>query len=100
MEWTFGADVFAWENDGPSWRFLRLPVEVADEVREIAAGGGPGFGSVRVHVRIGDTVWATSVFPEKSSGSYVLPVKKSVRDEEPIDDGDRVTVRLGLADAP
>lgn len=94
MEWTFTADVFAWDEDGPSWRFLRLPFEVADEIRD-AAGEPAGFGSVRVYVRIGGTVWATSVFPEKASGSYLLPVKKSVRDRERIDDGDTVTVRLG-----
>jgi hypothetical protein len=93
VEWTFSADVFAWDEGGPSWRFLRLPIEVADEVRDVA-GEPVGFGSVRVHVSIGQTVWATSVFPEKASGSYLLPVKKSVRDREGIDDGDRVTVRL------
>lgn len=75
MEWTFSADVFAWDEDGPSWRFLRLPVEVADEVRDVA-GKSAGFGSVRVNVRIGETTWATSVFPEKASSSYLLPVKK------------------------
>jgi hypothetical protein len=96
MEWTFSADVFAWGEDGPSWRFLRLPLDVADEVRDVAGEPG-GFGSVRVHVRIGQTVFATSVFPEKASGSYLLPVKKSVRDREGIDDGDRVTVRLDVA---
>jgi hypothetical protein len=95
MEWTFTADVFAWDEDGPSWRFLRLPVEVADEVRDVA-GEPAGFGSVRVHVRIGETVWATSVFPEKASGSYLLPVKKSVREREGFDAGDQVTVRLDL----
>jgi hypothetical protein len=93
MEWTFTADVFAWDEHGPSWRFLRLPLEVADEVRD-TAGEPAGFGSVRVHVRIGATGWATSVFPEKVSGTYLLPVKKSVRDREGIDDGDTVTVRL------
>jgi hypothetical protein len=95
MERTFDADVFAWDTDGPSWYFLRLPVEVADEIRDVA-GEPAGFGSVPVHVRIGETVWATSVFPEKSSGSYVLPVKKAVREKEGIDDGSRVTVRLDV----
>jgi hypothetical protein len=88
QEWTFTADVFAWVEEGSSWRFLRLPVEVADEVRKFT-GEPAGFGSVRVHVRIGETVWVTSVCPEKVSGSYLLPVKKAVRAEEGIDDGDR-----------
>ena len=96
MEWTFSADVFAWGEDGPTWRFLRLPLDVADEVRDLA-GEPAGFGSVRVHARIGQTVFATSVFPEKATGSYLLPVKKAVREKEGIDDGDRVTVRLDVA---
>jgi hypothetical protein len=95
VEWTFTADVFAWDEEGPAWRFVRLPVEVADEVRDVA-GEPVGFGSVRVQVRIGGTAWATSVFPDKASGSYLLPVKKSVRVAEGIDDGDTVTVWLGV----
>jgi Domain of unknown function (DUF1905) len=59
-------------------------------------GRAAGFGSVRVQVRIGETVWVTSVFPEKVSGSYLLPVKKAVRAEEGIDDGDRVKVWLSV----
>jgi hypothetical protein len=96
MEWTFSADVFAWGEEGQSWRFLRLPLDVADEVRDVA-GEPAGFGSVRVHARIGQSAFATSVFPEKTSGSYLLPVKKSVREKEGIDHGDRVTVRLDVA---
>ncbi len=41
--------------------------------------GKPGFGSIRVTARIGETAWATSVFPDKASGGWVLPVKKAVR---------------------
>lgn len=94
MSWDFDAAVFLWEGDA-AWHFLRLPLDVADEVRD-----GPvpprGFGSVRVQVKIGDTTWTTSVFPEKDSGSYVLPVKKAVRVAEGIDVDDVVRVRLEL----
>lgn len=93
MTFTFEAEVFPWQDaasPGGSWRFARLPGDVADELRYSAASGG--WGSIRVTVSIGETTWQTSVFPEKASGSYLLPVKRAVRDAEGIDDGDVVTV--------
>ena len=92
--WEFDAEVFAWQDGpGPSWRFARLPIDVADEIR---AGAPPaaGWGSVKVTVTIGSTTWSTSVFPEKTGGSFVLPVKAGVRKAEGIDDGDVVMFRL------
>lgn len=90
---TFDAEVFAWdEGPGPSWRFARLPLDVADELRATCEPGG--WGSIRVHAKIGETRWDTSVFPEKASGSYLLPVKAAVRKAEGIDGGDTVEVAL------
>lgn len=59
-------------------------------------GAGPprGFGSVRVEATVGGTTWRTSVFPDSRGGSYVLPVKRAVREAEDLDDGDQVTVTL------
>jgi hypothetical protein len=94
MSWTFDAEVFRWDAEGPSWRFARVPGEVADDVREQAFARG--FGSVRVDVTIGNTSWTTSLFPEQATGSFLLPVKAAVRKDEGIDDGDVVTVRLKL----
>jgi len=37
---------------------------------------------VKVHVRIRETEWNTSLFPDKSIGSYVLPIKRAVRERE------------------
>jgi hypothetical protein len=45
-------------------------------------------------VRIGSSQWATSVFPDRVRGTYLLPVKKSVRLTEGLDAGDRVLVEL------
>ena len=42
--WAFDAEVFAWDDGpGPTWRFARLPVDVADEIR---VGAPPGAVSV------------------------------------------------------
>jgi len=52
-----------------------------------------GFGSLKVHAAIGDSRFATSVFPSKAEG-WMLPVKASVRRAENLAEGDTVTVTL------
>ena len=54
-----------------------------------------GFGSVRVQCRIGDVIWRTSLFPQKSGG-YFLPIKIDVCRKEGLAAGDQVTVDLEL----
>jgi hypothetical protein len=54
-----------------------------------------GFGSIRVRAQIGKTGWSTSIFPVKD-GTYLLPVKATVRQKEGIEIGDSVSVRLTL----
>ena len=93
---TFTATLWRWEARD-AWRFVTVPVDLADALR---LGGGPpkGFGSVRVEATVGATTWRTSVFPDSHRVSYVLPIKKAVREAEDLDDGDPVSVTLHLLD--
>ena len=94
----FDGDVFQWEaRDDAAWFFTAVPVELSAEIREIPRPYR-GFGSVRVRARVGDTEWATSIFPSSNEGTYVLPLKKKVRDAEGLVDGGPVTVRLEVLD--
>lgn len=88
----FTAELFAW-GEG-SWFFVRLPADAAEDVRDLATLPPRGFGSIRVGVQVEGSTWSTSVFPEKATGSFVLPVKKAIRTAEDLQDGDRVTVSL------
>ncbi|NNH74381.1 DUF1905 domain-containing protein [Nocardia uniformis] len=93
-EYTFSAEL--WEHHGStSWYFISVPEEIADEIEELHGRNAGGFGSVRVDVVIGGSRWATSLFPDKKRGTYLLPVKKAVRTAEGLTAGD--TVRLDLA---
>jgi hypothetical protein len=56
------------------------------------------FGSIRVEVSIGDQIWNTLVFPDKSSGSYLWPIKQSVRKAVNIAAGSIVNIRLIIID--
>lgn len=90
---TFAATL--WIYDGrAAWYFVSLPTALADEIAERTADRSTAFGSVRVEARIGGTTWATSLFPDTKSGTYVLPVKKSVRTAEDLVEGSPVTVHL------
>ena len=73
--------------------FVRIPNEIADEI-EGSVPSLPGFGSVRVTVRIGGSEWQTSLFPDKATESYLLPIKKAVRVAENVDLGDTAEVEL------
>ena len=49
---------------------------------------------MRVKVSIGRTKWATSIFPDRKRGTYLLPVKKEVRKAEGLQAGTLASVRL------
>jgi hypothetical protein len=40
----------------------------------------------------------TSLFPDSKAGTYLLPVKRAVRDAEHLDAGDDIRAQLELAD--
>ncbi len=91
---TFKAKVWLWEGKA-AWHFVTLPLELSQDIKGFNEGPRRGFGSVRVNVTIGETSWKTSIFPEKK-GTYLMPIKSSVRKKESIGEGDAIQVRITL----
>jgi hypothetical protein len=90
---SFEAEV--WEHDGPAaWHFVSLPEPVADDIEAEFGHRAKGFGSLRVDVAVGTSRWSTSIFPDSKRGTYVLPLKKSVRVAEGLASG--ASVRVGI----
>lgn len=79
-----------------AWFFAYLDKKQAAMIKEKHGKAKRGFGSIRVAVTLGKTKWKTSIFPDKHSGSYVLPLKADVRRAEGIDAGDTVAFTLEL----
>lgn len=65
-----------------NWYFVTVPKKVSSEIKEKFGTHAKGFGSLPVEVTIGKTVWKTSIFPDKYSGTYFLPIKAKVRTQE------------------
>ncbi|HMO77811.1 MAG TPA: DUF1905 domain-containing protein [Candidatus Paceibacterota bacterium] len=88
--------VFLYPGETANWHFLPITKGVGQELKAKYGKLAKGFGSLPVTVMIGETVWDTSIFPDKYSGSYILPVKAKVRKNEDIEAGDKVAFSITL----
>lgn len=86
--------VWLWNAEKGSWHFLDISGDVVGEIHYASMGRTGGFGSVKVRATIGATSWATSLFPNKSTGGFILPLKAAVRKAEGISADDVVEVLL------
>ncbi len=85
-------------SGGDGWYFVSVPEEISDDIRQLTEGVRRGFGSVRVAVTVGGTSWRTSIFPDSRSGTFMLPLKRTVRVAERIEAGDDVRLKVELVD--
>ena len=91
-----------WRSSGPGgWTFITLPPDCADRIR--FCGGakiGRAWGMIKVRAGIGGSCWETTIWPDKASGSFLLPVKAAVRKKEGLATGDCADVVLRLLAPP
>jgi hypothetical protein len=90
--WEFTSTLWRYPGDA-GWHFVTLPSDTADDIDAFVGHRG-GFGSVPVEASVGGTTWKTSLFPDATSASFVLPVKKAVRRAEGLETDGPVSVRL------
>jgi len=94
---SFTSTVWLWQGDS-AWHFVSLPEDIADEIADLMEGRLRGFGSVRVEVTSKDYTWRTSIFPDRKSGTYILPLKKQVRQELNLSEGLRAKFSVKVID--
>jgi len=91
MNIEFNGKIIFWRGPAP-WFFVTVPAKQSRDLKAVSSLVTYGWGVIPVTVRIGKTVWKTSLFPK--DGRYLVPIKASVRKAEKLDKGDKVTVRL------
>ena len=77
-----------------AWHFITVPKKQTDEIKKSFGHKARGWGSLPVVVSIGKTKWKTSIFPDKKSGTYLLPLKAEIRKKEGIYNGDVVNFTI------
>ncbi len=86
--------VWLWPGEQAAWHFVHVDKKTSDAIKARHTGPRRGFGAVKVKATIGKTSWTTSIFPDKKSGTYLLPLKAKVRYEEGIEAHDEITFTL------
>ena len=102
-KFKFKSKVIVWKvgnrdgDDAGAWRFARVPEDISAQIKEMQKGRlRRGWGAVYVKAKIGKTEWETSIFPDRHSATYVLPLKKPVRYEENLYDGIDIVVAIEI----
>jgi hypothetical protein len=93
QNYRFEAELWRYSATKAPWHFITVPAEISQQIR-FFAGKTKGFGSIRVSALIGESRWTTSLFPDKASGCFFLPVKADIRRAENLSVGTSMTVEL------
>ena len=97
MKKTYQLHAKVWVYSGKAaWRFVTIPAHIADDINFHFAEHKRGFGSIRVRVIVGESSWNTSIFPDKESGGFLLPLKREVRVKEKIADKSDISLQIIL----
>ena len=99
-KYTFTAQIWKYTGEN-AWYFVTLPEDIAEEIKALTALhllARRGFASLRVVVTIGTSTWDTSIFPDKKTASFLLPIKKSVRTANKLSDASIVAIELVVID--
>jgi hypothetical protein len=91
------AEIWVYPGKG-GWHFVTLPPELGARIKTAMAGMARPWGSLGVEAVIGQTRWRTALFPDKKSGSLLLPIKTAVRVREGLRAGDtaKLTIEMQL----
>ncbi len=90
------SEVWLYPGESANWHFISVPKRESEEIKKNFAKNQRGWGSLPVMVTIGKTSWKTSIFPDKKSGTFLLPLKADVRKKEGIYKGDKISFTLEI----
>jgi hypothetical protein len=93
-KFKFNSRVIVWKegyqdkDDSGLWRFARVPEDISAKIKEMQKGRlRRGWGAIYAKAKVGKSEWTTSIFPDRHSATYILPLKKQIRYEENLYDG-------------
>lgn len=78
------------------WHFISIPKKESEKIKKDFNTLKRGWGSIPVIVVLGKTTWKTSIFRDRQSGGYLLPIKSEIRKKEHIFSEDIISFSLTI----
>lgn len=76
------------------WHFITVPKDISEKIKSRFGQSSKGWGSLPVEVKLGKTIWKTSIFPDRKAGACLLPIKAEVRKKEDLAAKDDANITL------
>ena len=102
-KFKFKSKVIVWREgnrhgeDSGAWRFVRVPEDISNTIKEMQKGRlRRGWGAIYARAKIKKSIWVTSIFPDRHSATYILPLKKQIRYKENLYDGIEIKVSMEI----
>ena len=93
----WNAGTHAKGSDASAWRFARVPEGISAKIKAMQQGKlRRGWGAVYADAKVGKSEWTTSIFPDRHSATYILPLKKQIRFQENLYDGSSFTFSISI----
>lgn len=80
IPYAFNATIWQHPAEG-GWFFVSLPAELASEIRQHSKWKEEGWGRLKVTAKIGENAWATAMWFDTKQQTYLLPIKKLIREK-------------------
>jgi hypothetical protein len=100
-KFKFKSKVYVWSSgyrdgdDSGYWRFARVPEKISAKIKEMQKGRlRRGWGAIYAKAKVKKSEWVTSIFPDRHSATYILPLKKKIRYQENLYDGAEFTFTI------
>jgi hypothetical protein len=94
--YKFKGEVWRYPAMHGAWHFVSLPKKNSVEIKKTFGTKSRGWGSLPVKVSLGKCDWRTSIFPDKKSETYLLPIKSQVLKKERLENGDMAKVSIKI----
>jgi hypothetical protein len=84
-----------WRYPGESaWHFISVPVTLSQEIEFYFSHLKRGWGSLPVMVSVKNVTWNTSIFADKKTGTYLLPIKAEIRKKAALQVNDELQIEM------
>lgn len=95
--YTLAGKVGRYPSETAAWYLVEIPKKIGQEIHKNYGQLHRGFGSLPVLATIGHTTWYTSIFrSNRTSSTYMLFLKASIRKKESIEAGDKIVFNIAI----